>query len=161
MKQLKLVGLFCCLVNLSSCGQFPKDPEKTLRQVTNGTLKVGYSQNKPWVMGQMGVPTGVEAALVQGFARSVNARVQWVNDTEQNLFEKLEQQQLHLVIAGTTDDTPWKKKIAFTRPYAEVGQKKHVMGVIKGENAFVVALESFLHGQKQSIEAQWRHETHR
>lgn len=112
-------------------------------------------------MGQMGVPTGVEAALVQGFARSVNARVQWVNDTEQNLFEKLEQQQLHLVIAGTTDDTPWKKKIAFTRPYAEVGQKKHVMGVIKGENEFVVALESFLHGQKQSIEAQWRHETHR
>ncbi|MGV3541463.1 MAG: transporter substrate-binding domain-containing protein [Rufibacter sp.] len=148
------------LAVLAGCGQFPKDPNDTLAHVSGGTLKVGYSENLPWVVKGAQEPTGIEADLVKGFAQSINATVQWVPDTENELFQRLAKEELHLVIAGTTDDTPWKKKIAFTRPFAEVGKKKHVINVIKGENAFVVALEKYLHQQQSNLETRLRHESH-
>ncbi|RNI31944.1 hypothetical protein EFA69_05390 [Rufibacter immobilis] len=109
---------------------------------------VGYSENPPWVVKGPNGPTGIEPDLVKAFAQTLQADIRWRNDTEQNLLEELEQNKLHLVMAGITHDTPWKKKIAFTRPYLEQGKKKHVLGVIKGENAFVLALEKFLHQQE-------------
>ncbi|WP_219921404.1 transporter substrate-binding domain-containing protein [Rufibacter sp. XAAS-G3-1] len=150
IKQLFFLPVFLLL--LSGCGQFPKDPEKTLEQVTNGTLHVGYSENPPWVVKGPGGPTGSEPDLVKAFAKSINATIQWQNDTEQNLLENLEKNKLHLVIAGITEDSPWRNKIAFTRPYAQVGKKKHVFCVIKGENAFLVKLEKFLHQQQSTLE---------
>ena len=54
-----------------------------------------------------------------------------------------------LVDGGFLEDTPWVEHAAATRPYVEdvVGDatEKHVMLVHMGENAFLVALESFLH----------------
>ncbi|WP_210486113.1 transporter substrate-binding domain-containing protein [Rufibacter aurantiacus] len=147
-----ILYLFCVLLLVTGCQDFPKDPEKTLEQVSNGTLKVGYSENPPWVVKGPDGPTGIEPDLVKAFAKSINARVQWQNDSEQNLLEDLEKNELHLVIAGLTDDSPWKSKISFTRPFVEVEKKKHVMAVIMGENAFTVKLESFLNQQKSVIQ---------
>ncbi|KAA3436836.1 transporter substrate-binding domain-containing protein [Rufibacter hautae] len=144
--------LSCFLLLATSCQDFPKDPEKTLEQVSNGTLKVGYSENPPWVVKGPEGPTGIEAELVRGFAKTLNAKVEWQNDTEQNLLEDLEEKKLHLVIAGITDDSPWKSKISFTRPYTEMAKKKHVLCVVMGENAFIVKLEKFLHQQQSTLE---------
>jgi membrane-bound lytic murein transglycosylase MltF len=105
---------------------------------------VGYSESRPWVTKSGNTPGGTEAELVRQFAQTLHARIEWHNDTEQNLFERLEKNEIHLVIAGLTDETPWKDKIGMTRPYREVGKKKHVMAVAPGENAFLVALETFL-----------------
>ncbi len=126
------------------CDSFPKDPRHTLDRVRNGTLRVGYSENRPWVTKSGTVPGGTEAELVKRFAQSLQAKIEWHNDTEQNLFERLEKNEIHLVIAGLTDETPWKDKIGMTRPYRKEGKKKHVMAVAPGENGFLVALETFL-----------------
>ncbi|MBC3539312.1 transporter substrate-binding domain-containing protein [Rufibacter sediminis] len=145
-------NLILVVALLTGCQNFPKDPEKTLEQVTNGTLKVGYSENPPWVVKGPAGPTGIEPDLVKAFANGLNAKIEWQNDSEQNLMEELEKHNLHLVIAGVTDDTPWKSKISFTRPYVELQKKKHVFCVIMGENAFITKLESFLRQQQTTLE---------
>lgn len=141
---------FLWMLLVSGCQDFPKDPQKTLEKVTNHTLEVGYSENPPWVVKGETEPTGIEPQLVKAFARTLNAQVRWHNDTEQNLLEDLEKRKLHLVIAGLTDKSPWKSKVAFTRPYLTQGKEKHVLAVVMGENAFTLQLEKFL----------YRHEAH-
>ncbi|MFC4871953.1 transporter substrate-binding domain-containing protein [Negadavirga shengliensis] len=136
---------------LIGCENFPKDPENTLKKVHNGTLRVGYSENPPWVVETDNIPIGIEPELVKDFAKSLNAEIEWINDTEQNLFDDLGKKKLHLVVAGITSDTPWKKKVGLTRPFAKRGKKKQVMAVIQGENAFIVQLERFLYQQKKEI----------
>jgi ABC-type amino acid transport substrate-binding protein len=146
-----VVPLLTFLFLTAGCQNFPSDPEGTLQQATNGTLLVGYSENPPWVIKGTAGPEGIEPDLVKAFARTINAEVQWRNDSEQNLLDELEKNNLHLVIAGITDDTPWAKKVSFTRPYFKTGKKHHVLGIIKGENAFVVAVEKFLHQQEATL----------
>ncbi|WP_207432057.1 transporter substrate-binding domain-containing protein [Sabulibacter ruber] len=153
--QTRLKSIFLLLYTLlflAGCENYPKDPEKTLEKVTNGTLVVGYSENPPWVVKGAAEPAGIEPELVKAFAKSINASIQWQNDTEQNLLEELEKRKLHVVIAGITDDSPWKSKISFTRPFAEVAKKKHVMAIVMGENAFTIKLETFLNQQKTALE---------
>jgi membrane-bound lytic murein transglycosylase MltF len=142
---LLLIPWFACLP--AGCDSFPKDPRRTLDRVRNGTLRVGYSENPPWVTKSGDAPGGTEAELVKKFAQTLNAKIEWHNDTEQHLFERLEKNEIHLVIAGITDETPWKDKIGMTRPYVKAGKKKHVMAVAPGENGFLVALETFLQQQ--------------
>ena len=142
-----LILFFC----FSGCNNFPKDPEKTLEQVKNGTLVVGYSENPPWVVKTESIPTGIEPDLVKAFAKTLHATIKWENDTEQNLVEDLEKKKVHLVIAGLTDKSPWKNKAGFTRSFATEGKQKHVMAAINGENAFIVQLEKFLHEQEPQI----------
>jgi polar amino acid transport system substrate-binding protein len=152
MKLLKMYfALFSCLLLVTGCNNFPKDPENTLAQVKNGTLLVGYSENHPWVIKTDSVPTGIEPDLVKAFAKTLNAQIKWQNGTEQHLFEGLEKKRLHLVIAGVTDTNPWKNKLGFTRPYYQAGKKKQVMVIMAGENAFLVELEKFLEQQKPAL----------
>ncbi|WP_345265366.1 transporter substrate-binding domain-containing protein [Nibrella viscosa] len=151
MKHVILLIVLC--LPAWGCDTYPKDPRNTLKTATGGTLRVGYSENPPWVIKTDSVPTGIEANLVKAFAATLKAQVAWHNDTEQNLFEDLEKQKLHLVIAGITDNNPWKKKVGLTRPFVETGEKKHVMAAIQGENAFIVRLERFLHEHEQAINA--------
>lgn len=136
---------------LQGCTNFPKDPENTLEKVKNGTLLVGYSENPPWVVKTKDGPTGIEPDLVKAFAKTLHASIEWKNDTEQELFEDLEKRKIQMVIAGITDDTPWKTKVAVTRPYTEQNKKKHVMAVMQGENAFIIHLEKFLYRNKPQI----------
>ena len=147
------IFLLILLLGFCSCTNFPKDPEKTLQKVKNGTLVVGYSENPPWVVKTDSIPGGIEPELVKAFAKTLNAKVEWKNGTEQNLVEDLEKKKVHLFIAGITDDSPWKNKAGFTRPFAKVGKSKHVMAAINGENAFVVQLEQFLHQRELQIKA--------
>lgn len=142
------------LILLSSCHNFPRDPKDTLEKVKNDTLVVGYSENPPWVIKTENEPIGEEAELVKSFAKTLNATISWKNDSEQNLFELLEKGKIHMVIAGITEETPWKDKVGLTRAYMENNKKKHVMAVINGENGFLVALEKFLHENKKNIQTE-------
>ncbi|QHT66738.1 transporter substrate-binding domain-containing protein [Rhodocytophaga rosea] len=146
--------IFCStiLLLLSSCKNFPKDPSHTLEKVKNGTLLVGYSENPPFVIKTSHEPTGLEADLVKAFANTLNARLEWRNDTEARLFESLKKKEIHLVIAGITKDTPWQDKAGITRPYLETKDKKYVMALQLGENAFLIELEKFLEAHKEQIE---------
>lgn len=137
---------------LFSCTDFPADPKNTLNDVTNGVLKVGYSENKPWVFKTQNGVEGIEAEMIKNFADSLHAKIEWINGTEEILFEMLEKNELDVVIAGLTNKTPWKsKKVGLTRPYRKEGKKKHVIAVEQGENRFQVALEKYMYStQKHS-----------
>lgn len=154
--------IYLLLMLATGCDNFPKDPDKTLEKINKGTLRVGYSENAPWVIKTAKEPSGLEADLVRGFAKEQNARIVWVNDTEQDLFQKLEKKELHLVIGGLTDKNLWKSKISFTRPYLEIKKDKHVMAILKGENAFTIALETYLHQQESLLNTRLQpNEAHR
>jgi ABC-type amino acid transport substrate-binding protein len=139
---------------LTGCASvtIPTDPDDTLTQVTGGTLRVGVSVNPPWTDFPDGTgsdPTGSEVTLVEEFARTLDAEVEWTAGSEEGLVGQLERGELDLVIGGLTAQAPWSEKAALTYRYTVVtgpdgSQELHVMAVPMGENAFLVALERFL-----------------
>ena len=147
--------LVAVLVGLVGCsGHYPADPDGTLDRVSGGTLRVGISHQPPWVdTGGEGNseqdPGGIEAQLIQDYAQSINAEVEWHAGGEEQLITLLSQSELDIVIGGLTDSSPWESDAAMTTSYAEsIGvdgsTAKHVVAVPMGENAFMTSLESFL-----------------
>lgn len=137
------------LALLAGCAQVPADPDGTLDRVEGGTLRVGVSPHDGWAEVVDGVGVGREAELVEGFATSIDADVAWTEGGEEHLMEDLEAGELDLVIGGLSDTTPWSSHAAITRSYltttdASGASTNHVMATPLGENAFLVALETYL-----------------
>ncbi|WP_347755681.1 transporter substrate-binding domain-containing protein [Agrococcus sp. ProA11] len=144
-----LIAVVAAATLLAGCSSIPADPDGTLERVRGGTLRVGVTENPPWVeLSDAGEPAGTEPELVVAFADELGAEVEWTDGSESRLAAALEAGELDLVIGGLLDDTPWVEVGAATRPYAEVeapwGTERHVMLTPMGENAFLVALETFL-----------------
>ncbi len=139
---------------LAGCSAtIPNDPDGTLDRVSGGgILRVGVSPSPPWTDlpdGPDGEPAGTEVELVEEFARTIDAEVQWAPGGEEELIGQLERGELDLVIGGLTARSPWAEKAALTYRYTETtgpdGAKElHVMAAPMGENAFLVELEGFL-----------------
>ncbi|WP_261165463.1 transporter substrate-binding domain-containing protein [Microbacterium sp. Marseille-Q6965] len=132
---------------LTGCGiQIPNDPHGTLDRVAGGTLRVGATENPPWVELEDDEPEGSEPALIEAFAAAQDATVEWTTGSEADLLDALERGRLDVVVGGFLDDTPWVDKAATTFPYTATagGRDKHVMLVRMGENGLLVALERFL-----------------
>lgn len=136
---------------LTGCAtSYPADPDGTLDRVTGGTLRVGVSPNGDWtVTGDGDDPSGIEVTLIEQFADTLDAEIDWTEGGEERLLTDLEDGELDLVIGGFTDQTPWSEKAAITKPFAEVDTtdgttEKHVMATAMGENAFLLELEQFL-----------------
>jgi ABC-type amino acid transport substrate-binding protein len=128
----------------------PRDPQQTMQGIRQrGAIRVGVSESPPWTRAADTQPQGTEPDLIRRFAQSMQARVQWHAGGESELLARLEKHELDLVIGGLTADSPWKTRVALTRPYLrEPGRGKageHVMAVMRGENGFLVHLERFLH----------------
>ena len=102
---------------LTAC-QVPADPDGTLERVRDGTMRVGVTHHEPWVvLGDLDDPQGVEPELVRRFAAGLNAEIEWVEGSEEELMGALKEGQLDLVLGGLTMKSPWKKEAALTRPY--------------------------------------------
>lgn len=151
---------------LSGC-QYPDDVDGTLDRVRDGgTLRVGVSEEEPYVILDGPRPRGVEVRLVTGFAGREGATVRYERGGEESLVERLHAGELDVVIGGLTSRNPAKKQVAPTRPYAEtetrVGDEtmteKHVMFVRAGENAMLVALERYLLNRREPIRRMLRSE---
>jgi ABC-type amino acid transport substrate-binding protein len=110
------------LALLSSCGEFPRDAEETLRKVEAGRpLRVGWSSAAPWVHGNgAGQPAGIEADIVRSFAASRGVRVEWVEAGEAQIVEGLNGNSLDVGIAGFTDQAPHGGLIGQTQPYLKI-----------------------------------------
>lgn len=134
----------------SACGPIPKDTEGSLDRITGGTLRVGVSENPPWTqVADDGSVTGREVDLLSGFAEQHNAQVEWTPGAESDLIMTLDRGDLDVVIGGLASSSPWSKHAALTRPYTEEvtpnGEtEKMVMATRLGENALLVALETYL-----------------
>jgi polar amino acid transport system substrate-binding protein len=136
---------------LTGCGvSIPADPEGTLERASGGILRVGVSPNEPWTeLNDNAPPSGIEVDLVEDFAESIGAQIEWSGGGEESLMEELRRGELDLVIGGLTSKSPWTDKAAITKPYTEAEneagkQEKLVMAARMGENAFLLALERFL-----------------
>lgn len=149
MIRLRFFVLLLTLVLYYECSEFPADPKDTFKKINKGILIVGYTENPPWVILTNSDPEGIEPDLIRSFAKSIQAEILWYRGSENTLFQKLEQNDIHVIIGGLTDKSPWKKeKTGFTRPYYKNGKEKHVMAVIEGENKLLYKLEVFLNKAK-------------
>ena len=115
----KLLCLVVALMALTglACDRFPEDPEETLEEVTGGTMKVGVTINDPWVTGEVGSFGGVEIALVEAFADELDAEIEYLDGSEEELFAALELHELDLVIGGFTSQNTHAMAAGMTHPY--------------------------------------------
>jgi Bacterial extracellular solute-binding proteins, family 3. len=127
---IRIIAILVCFQLLAACDGYPRDPKGSLRAAQNQVLKVGASEFSPWVRWENGNATGIEAELVENFARSIGTRVEWITGSEGMLMTMLEAHELHLVVGGITADSPWKKRVALTRPY----RKQHYLICSTDEN---------------------------
>src|SRR5690606_7325944 len=132
----------------TGCGDFPADPESSFNRAKNDTLRVGIMENPPFTVKEAEAYKGIEADMVKAFAKHINAELKWTEQTEEQLFKKLENFELDMVIGGITDKTTRKKQASLTRPYKEAGKEKFVMAVAPGENRFALELEKFIEQYK-------------
>jgi polar amino acid transport system substrate-binding protein len=114
-----LAGAVAAAALLLACG-IPRDPEGTLERIDGGRMRVGIAEQPPWATMEDGGPAGVEVDIVEGFARSLDAEIDWFPGSHAELLAALENRELDLVIGGLTDDDPWAQKVTFTQPYATI-----------------------------------------
>lgn len=135
-------------VSLAGCAiTVPADPNGTLQTVSGGELRVGVSPDEGLADVSADVPTGPLIDLVESFADSLDADVEWKIDGEETLVGMLEDGDLDLVVGGFTDQTPWIDEAGITRGYPGISgadDRAIVMLVPLGENAFLSDLEGFL-----------------
>ena len=75
------------------CGcQIPQDTDGTLDRVKGGTVRVGVSESDPWVIFEPGATEpsgGVEVKLIRRFASGLDARIEWVQGSEEELVDAI------------------------------------------------------------------------
>lgn len=144
-------ALILTLAGVAACDGYPRDPEGTLERVSGGALRAGVSEAPPWLTrADDGSPAGPEAELIEAFARSVGAEVEWRWDGADELLEALERRQLDVVAAGLSGGSPWRVKVAFTRPWRVEGGDERILAVPPGENATLVALDRLIEARRRS-----------
>lgn len=116
MDARRLVPLLLAVLLLPGC-DIPRDPEGTLDRVRGGVMRVGLVPNDPWVRVQDAGPAGVEVELVEAFAAELEAEIEWVEGSEQEVFGALELLQLDLVIGGLVNKNPYGAHSSFTHSY--------------------------------------------
>ena len=141
---MKRIAIAASLLLALSCG-LPRDPDNTLEHVRGRVLHAGVSIAPPFIVRRGDEATGIEADLLRRFATSLGAKIVWSWDAQEKQLAELHENELDIVAGGLTGDSPWKSKVALTRPYADTRDgKRHVFAVPPGENAFLLQLETFL-----------------
>lgn len=160
----KLCFMFVCIsFTLIGCDEYPKDTHQTLQHVqSRGVLRIGAIEQAPWAYRDEGVAKGIEIKLAMAFARSLGAEPQVEFLSEADATEYLRQHQIDLMVGGLTNASPRKDELGLTRKYFQTGNEQkyeHVMAVPKGENRFLVRLETFLKQKQNHIQQLWEAES--
>lgn len=141
------VPLLAIALGAAGCGvTVPTDPQGTLERVREGVLHAGASASGELVTIDGSEVGGSLAEIVEDFAESVDARVEWTVGSEEDLVDGLESGDLDVAIGGMTDATPWSDRVAVTRAYDTVpGARGPVVLLVPlGENAWQAELEAYL-----------------
>jgi polar amino acid transport system substrate-binding protein len=102
---------------ITTACNLPRDSNGTLDRVRGGKMRVGFVVDTPWVTDSSDGPGGIEPALVRSLAHDLGARVEWTRGQQSQLLETLSGRELDLVVGGLDAKSPWKQKLALTRPY--------------------------------------------
>src|SRR3954470_11582556 len=120
---MRPVVLLLVSVLLANGCDAPRDPRKTLERVRSShTLRVGVSEEPPFILRKGEDAEGLEAALIHDFASRLGARVEWVWQPQETTYAALHAFELDLAAGGVIAKTPWKKRVAVTRPFAEISE---------------------------------------
>lgn len=132
-------------LTLAACS-LPRDPEESMERVqSTHELRVGATDNPPWINAGTEQPAGIEADLIRRFARQNGAQVRWTRGSETMLAEALRKHELDIAIGGFDAKTKWASVAGVSQPFAETAdKKKHVMLTAAGENRLTLALDRFL-----------------
>jgi polar amino acid transport system substrate-binding protein len=102
---------------VTACG-LPRDTANTLADVRDGVLRVGVTENPPWVtVPDEGPPSGAEVTLAAQLAAELGAEVEWYPGSESELMAALKDRVLDVVVGGLDAKAPWTKEASLTRPY--------------------------------------------
>lgn len=111
-----LLALFVT-ATLAAC-DIPRDPEGTLQRIRGGTMRVGATEADPFVVLDGEEPAGgVEVKLAERFASEIDAEIEWVTGSADEILGALEVGQLDLAIGGFASTDPWSANVTFTHPY--------------------------------------------
>ena len=113
-----LLALSLAALALVGC-QFPQDTDGTTDRIERDhVLRAGISERDPFVILEPGrPPAGSEVRLVEGFARTLGARVEWIEGSEEEHVDALKEGAIDVMASGLTSKSRWKKDVALTRPY--------------------------------------------
>lgn len=131
---------------LTGCS-LPVDPAGTLERARGGELRVGASPAGGLVVVDGDEVSGPLPELIEGFADSIDARVTWSVDSEEDLVDGLVAGDLDLAIGGMTETTPWIEQASVTRAYEGIPGADGAAVVVLlplGENGLQAAVESYL-----------------
>ena len=138
------------LATLAACSEWPRDPEGTLERARGGLLRAGAAEAPPFVVrGPDGRPAGPEPELVEAFARSIGARVDWRWGGSDELLRALQERELDVAAVGLTSKTPWSTHVGITRPWSKQHGEERVLAVAAGENATLVALDRVIEARRR------------
>lgn len=108
----------CLFISLTLLGcRYPKNIERDMSSIEGGTLYIGVTENPPWIIRQDQQPRGLEADLLNAFADTLNATVEWQWGSENELLQALKHHQLDIVAGGLTSNTRISQLAAATRPF--------------------------------------------
>lgn len=135
---------------LFSC-KLPEDPQSTLQNVLNShTLKIGLCPT----IGDQKV-TQLENHMLEKLAAELQTKISWIVDNQENLYRKLEKNELNIVSCNIHADSPWKDQLAFTIPFEEIKDPttntqltSFVFAVKQGENRWLSFINKFINNYK-------------
>jgi len=117
MHRIPALACVVALAALAGCGPYPRDADDLSRQAAQDAMRVGASDDPPWVrIAPDGSVSGPEAELVQRFAATHGYRVEWKPGGHDALMLDLERARLHAVIGGHDPKSPWKPEVGWSRP---------------------------------------------
>ena len=125
----------------ASCGEFPRDPEGTLKRVrSEHSFRVGLvttpTENEPHAE---------VVALLAAIGRRVEARPDIVRGDGEPMLKQIEEGELDLVIGRFEKKSPWAKSVTIGPPLRKEKRGKaefHLAPVMQnGENAWIALVE--------------------
>ena len=132
----------------------PRDADDSLAHIQNGSMRVGVSNNPPWVATSGDTIAGYEGVIVGELARQLHSRIETHPGAESVLLEQLHDRKLDVVVGGLTSDSRWKRDVALTKGYHKDREgKEHVLALPPGENRWLVRVEEYLHDNEPRLKA--------
>ena len=110
------VALVLAAIVAVGCG-LPRDAEGTLERVRGGVMRVGVTENDPWVVLGPDGPSGVEVEIVRRLAQDLDASIRWTEGNVDDLAAAGHVRELDLMIGGLTSTSKISSEVTLTHPY--------------------------------------------
>ncbi len=128
---------------ISGCDNFPKDVAGTMQEVTaRGSLRVGIVAD--------GETEARERFLAQTIAQAAAVEAEVESGSAEILLHRLENGRIDLVVGQFAKASPWKGRVAFTKPAEADSPPSHEpvlrAAVRSGENRWLIFVTTALDG---------------